>query len=453
MALKVCKFGGTSLASAEQFRKVAQIALADSDRKIVVVSAPGKRNKPDTKVTDMLIAYAEAFLAGQGAEEVQASILERFAGIIEGLELPKDEYDTIARILTARGAGDRSHRARYIDSIKALGEEFSARLLAAFLRKEGHDFIYVDPKEAGLVLSDEPGNAQVLPESYDNLRPLRDSEHRIIFPGFYGYAASGNLVAFPRGGSDITGAILAAAVQADVYENFTDVDNVFAADPRIVDVPAAIHEMTYSEMRELSYAGFSVLHDEALQPAFNAKIPVHIRNTNNPESRGTLISLERNNDELPVVGVAGSSDFCAIFLSKYLMNREKGFGRRLLQIIEEAGLSYEHTPSGIDHISVIIKQSTLTPEIETLVLERIRSELQPDKLIVRRGIALIMIVGDGMTKQIGIAKRATGALADSQVNLEMINQGASENSIMFGIQNDDMNKAIVALHGAFFNKK
>lgn len=451
MALKVCKFGGTSLASAEQFRKVAAIALADGDRKIVVVSAPGKRNKPDTKVTDMLIAYAEAKLGGTDAGPVRQAILDRFADIVTGLELPGSEFETIAALLDVRGEGDRGHRARYVDSIKALGEEFSARLLAAFLRKEGHDFIYVDPKDAGLVLSDEPGNAQVLPESYERLRPLGDSAHRIVFPGFFGYAKNGNLVAFPRGGSDITGAILAAAVQADVYENFTDVDNVFAADPRVVDNPAAIHEMTYAEMRELSYAGFSVLHDEALQPAFNAKIPVHIRNTNNPESRGTLISLERNNHELPVVGVAGSADFCAIFLSKYLMNREKGFGRRLLQIIEDADLSYEHTPSGIDHISVIIKDSSFTPEVEKRVLERITAELAPDKLIVRRGIALIMIVGDGMNKQIGVAKRATGALADSRVNLEMINQGASENSIMFGIRSDDMNKAIVALHNAFFH--
>lgn len=452
MALKVCKFGGTSLASAEQFRKVAAIALADADRKIVVVSAPGKRNKPDTKVTDLLIAYAEALLDGTGAEEVEAAILNRFADIIAGLGLPQEEYEQVAALLSARGQGDRSHQARFIDSIKALGEEFSARLLAAFLRKEGHNFIYVDPSEAGLLLSDEPGNAQVLPESYERLRPLRDYPQRIVFPGFFGYAKNGNLVAFPRGGSDITGAIMAAAVQADVYENFTDVDNVFAADPRIVEQPASIHEMTYAEMRELSYAGFSVLHDEALQPAFNAKIPVHIRNTNNPESRGTLISLERQNHELPVVGVAGSSDFCAIFLSKYLMNREKGFGRRLLQIIEDADLSYEHTPSGIDHISVILKESSFTPEVEQKVLQRIREELAPDALIVRRGIALVMIVGDGMTKQVGIARRATGALADHGVNLEMINQGASENSIMFGIRSADKDKAIVALHEAFFDK-
>lgn len=452
MALKVCKFGGTSLASAEQFRKVAAIALADADRKIVVVSAPGKRNKPDTKVTDLLIAYAEALLDGTGAEEVEAAILNRFADIIAGLGLPQEEYEQVAALLLARGRGDRGHQARFIDSIKALGEEFSARLLAAFLRKEGHNFIYVDPSEAGLLLSDEPGNAQVLPESYERLRPLRDYPQRIIFPGFFGYAKNGNLVAFPRGGSDISGAIMAAAVQADVYENFTDVDNVFAADPRIVERPASIHEMTYAEMRELSYAGFSVLHDEALQPAFNAKIPVHIRNTNNPESRGTLISLERQNHELPVVGVAGSSDFCAIFLSKYLMNREKGFGRRLLQIIEDADLSYEHTPSGIDHISVILKESSFTPEVEQKVLQRIREELAPDALIVRRGIALVMIVGDGMTKQVGIARRATGALADHGVNLEMINQGASENSIMFGIRAADKDKAIVALHEAFFDK-
>ena len=451
MGLKVCKFGGTSLASAEQFRKVARIALADGERKIVVVSAPGKRDKSDTKVTDMLIAYAEAALFGKDTEQLEAAILKRFEEIVEGLELPEAELSAIAGLLQSRAAGDRSHKGRYVDSIKALGEEFSARLLAAFLRKEGHDFIYVDPKDAGLLLSDEPGNAQVLPESYERLRPLRDNPHRIVFPGFFGYSLNGNLVAFPRGGSDITGAILAAAVQADIYENFTDVDNVFAADPRIVEKPAAIHEMTYAEMRELSYAGFSVLHDEALQPAFNAKIPVHIRNTNNPDSRGTLISLERHNHEMPIVGVAGSSDFCTIFLSKYLMNREKGFGRRLLQIIEEADLSYEHTPSGIDHISVILKDSSFTPEVEDKVLKRIREELNPDKLIVQRGIALVMIVGDGMTKQIGIAKRATGALADSGINLEMINQGASENSIMFGIRNQDLNKAIIALHQEFFD--
>jgi aspartate kinase len=450
MGLKVCKFGGTSLASAGQFRKVADIVLSDAERKIVVVSAPGKRSKSDTKVTDMLIAYAEAAISGTGAEEARRAIEDRFADIVRELDLPEDELNTIIALLRSRGEGNRNDRARFIDSIKALGEEFSARLLAAYLRKEGHDFIYVDPKDAGLILSDEPGNAQVLAESYELLKPLADSPHRIVFPGFYGYAKNGNLVAFPRGGSDITGAILAAAVGADVYENFTDVDNVFAADPRVVERPAAIHEMTYAEMRELSYAGFSVLHDEALQPAFNAKIPVHIRNTNNPDSRGTLISLERHNQEMPVVGVAGSADFCTIFLSKYLMNREKGFGRRLLQIIEDAGLSYEHTPSGIDHISVILKESAFTPEAEDRVLKRIRDELQPDKLFVRRGIALIMIVGDGMSQQIGIAKRATAALADSGVNLEMINQGASENSIMFGIRGTDLNKAIVALHNEFF---
>jgi aspartate kinase len=451
MGLKVCKFGGTSLASAEQFRKVADIVLADDSRKVVVVSAPGKRSKTDTKVTDLLIAYAEAMLKGEGADVVRETIIQRFNEIVAGLNLPNEHAATVASILTARGEGDRSHRERYIDSVKALGEEFSARLLAAFLDKEGYAFTYVDPKDAGLVLSDEPGNAQVLPESYANLRPLRDRPERIVFPGFYGYAANGNLVAFPRGGSDISGAILAAAIEADEYENFTDVDNVFAADPRIVEKPASIHEMTYAEMRELSYAGFSVLHDEALQPAFNAKIPVHIRNTNNPTSRGTRISLERNNLDLPVVGVAGSTDFCAIFLSKYLMNREKGFGRRVLQIIEDAGLSYEHMPSGIDHISVILRDSALTPELEQQVLARIHQELAPDKLLVRRGIALIMIVGDGMTEQIGMAKRATSALADSQVNLEMINQGASENSIMFGIRATDLNQAIVALHREYFD--
>jgi len=400
----------------------------------------------------MLISYAESILANKNSEPLYRLLMERFAEIIRDLGLPEEQTATISDLLKSRAEADRNHPGRYMDGIKALGEEISARLLAAYLRKEGHDFIYVDPREAGLILSDEPGNAQVLPESYDHLhRYLSSLEQRVVFPGFFGYSASGNLVAFPRGGSDITGAILSAAMKAEIYENFTDVDNVFAADPRIVNNPASIHEMTYAEMRELSYAGFSVLHDEALQPAFNAKIPVHIKNTNNPSAAGTLISLERNNNhEMPVVGVAGSSDFCTIFLSKYLMNREKGFGRRLLQIIEEADLSYEHCPSGIDHISVIVRESAFTPEVEQRVLERIRKELRPDKLLVKRGIALVMIVGDGMSKRIGIAKKATAACSDAGVNLEMINQGASENSIMFGIRKEDMNKAIIALHEAFF---
>ena len=450
MNVKVCKFGGTSMASAEQFRKVADIVLAEPSRRIVVVSAPGKRDPSDRKVTDLLIAYAEGKLTGESGQHLYDAIMTRFRDISEGLGLDVDLINTIGRLIQARAEGNRSNRARYMDGIKALGEEMSARILANYLQKIEDPCVYIDPKDAGLVLSDEPGNAHVLSESYDNLKTLRISNKRIVFPGFFGYSREGNLVAFPRGGSDITGAILAAAIDADLYENYTDVDCVFAVDPNIVKSPASISELTYAEMRELSYAGFSVFHDEALEPAFRAQIPVQIKNTNNPQAVGTRISMERSNTEMPVVGIASSSQFCTLFLSKYLMNREKGFGRRLLQIIEEESLSFEHCPSGIDSISVILREGELTLEKEANVLERIREELQPDRLLVKRGLSLVMIVGDGMSHRVGIAMRATSACANADVNLEMINQGASENSIMFGIRDEDRKQAVRALHREFF---
>jgi aspartate kinase len=451
--LKVAKFGGSSLADAAQIMKVCAIAKMDADRRIIVVSAPGKRHSGDTKVTDLLIACAEAKLAGKNAEAELKAILDRFSGIRLEAGVPEAIMNQIERDLRQRLASDATHRGRFLDLMKAAGEDNSARLVAEIFRKNGVDAHYVSPKEAGLLLSDDFGNAMVLEECYSRLAALREAPGVTIFPGFFGYTKTGAVATFPRGGSDITGAILAAAVKADLYENFTDVDSVFAADPRIVPEAQAIDLLTYREMRELAYAGFGVFHDEAIVPAVKANIPICVRNTNCPSAPGTRIVPSRTYQGGTVVGIASSDGFCAVYVDKYLMNREVGFGRRLLQILEDEGLSYEHTPSGIDNTSVILREKDFTKECETRTLARIRADLNPDNIDLDRGLALVMIVGEGMHYTVGVAARATKALAEAGVNIEMLNQGSSEISMMFGVKAMDRKKAVLALYRAFFMEK
>ncbi|UFJ40727.1 aspartate kinase [Brevibacillus humidisoli] len=449
--MKVVKFGGTSLASAEQIKKVCRIIRDDADRRIVVVSAPGKRDKADTKVTDLLIRYAERYLDEGAAEHEKSAIFRRFEEIAEGLGLSPDITEPIMadlhEVLSARKVESPT---RFIDMVKAAGEDTCAKLVAQYLQSLGEEAQYVNPYEAGLYVSDEAGNAQVLPVAYENLHSLRERSGIVVFPGFFGYTPEGMLVTFSRGGSDITGSILAAAVKAHVYENFTDVDSVYAVNPNLVENPKEIREITYREMRELSYSGFSVFHDEALIPAYEAGIPVNIKNTNNPTAPGTMIVAERKSHKNIVSGIASDRGFCSLYVSKYLMNREIGFGRRLLQILEEEGLSYEHTPSGIDNISVILRETALTVEKEKRIVERVREELAVDDISVERQLALVMIVGEGMRQSVGTSARATLALARAQVNLEMINQGSSEVSMMFGVKEVDVDRAVLALYDEFF---
>ena len=450
--IKVCKFGGTSLADAGQVSKVCGIVMAEPDRRVVVVSAPGKRNPKDAKVTDMLIACAEQKLAGHTVEAECKAVVDRYAEIAREMKAPPAVVEEIAEDLLRRLGTDRSHKGKFLDLLKAAGEDFMARLVAAVLRARGTEARYLSPKEGGLLLSEEYGNAQLLPESYRNLSRIRQLPGVTVFPGFFGYTRGGEVVTFPRGGSDITGSILAAAVQADVYENFTDVDSVFAVDPRIVPNAKAIEEVSFREMRELSYAGFSVLHEEAIVPAVRAGIPIWIRNTNRPEAAGTRIVPERKYHSGDVVGIASDKGFCTIYVSKYLMNREIGFGRRLLQMLEEEGLSYEHTPSGIDNMSVILREAVLDTATEQKVLDRIRRELGADDVDIEHGLALIMIVGEGMRYTVGVAGRATRAFGDAGVNIEMMNQGSSEISMMFGVKDADRKRAVEALYHEFFSK-
>ncbi len=448
--MKVCKFGGSSVATADGIRQVADIMRADPGRRIVVVSAPGKRHDGDCKVTDLLIAMAEAFLRDGNAETELGLVVERYREIAAGLDLSADIAGEVADDLRARMKGETALQNRFIDTIKAAGEDHCARLAARYFVAAGMEASYVSPKDAGMLVSDEYGNARVLPESYERLQHLRERPGVTVFPGFFGHSPEGHLVTFPRGGSDVTGAILAAAVKAEVYENFTDVDSVFAANPNIVKDPAAIPALTYREMRELSYAGFSVFHDEALDPVLRAGIPVCIKNTGRPDAPGTLILPERPRDEQTIVGIAGDRGFCSVFVGKYMMNREIGFGRRLLQIFEECGVGYEHTPSGIDDISVILREACFTPQVEKRVVKRIREELAADDVSVERDLALIMVVGEGMQHTLGIACRSAAAFTKAGVNIEMINQGSSEVSMMYGVKGVDMEASVQALYDEFF---
>ena len=448
--MKVAKFGGTSLASAEQVKKICDIITDDPERRLVVVSAPGKRQTDDTKVTDLLIATARARWQGECGENELQLVISRYAEIANDLGLPAAAIEPIADDFQARLELSCDNEGLYMDTMKAGGEDNSARLVAEYLRSTGVEAHYVNPAEGGMILSDEPGNARVLKQSYGQLRTLRERPGITIFPGFFGYSERGQVVTFPRGGSDITGAILAAAVDAEVYENFTDVDSVFVANPHIVDEPVAVAEITYREMRELSYAGFSVFHDEALEPVFHAGTTVVVKNTNNPTAPGTRIVPTRSIGQLPVVGIAATDGFCSVYISKYLMNREVGFGRRLLHLFEDEGISFEHTPSGIDNMSVIVREATFNRAAEERVLRRIRTELEADEVSVERGLALIMIVGEGMNNTIGIAGRACDAFGEADVNLEMINQGSSEVSMMFGIKAADIPQAVRSLYKKFF---
>jgi len=448
--MKVVKFGGSSVANAEQISKIIEVVTADPDRRIVVVSAPGKRTSEDTKVTDLLIALADTVLAGDDFETPLKAVVDRYAEIQRDLALPAEVVATIEADLRGRIKTRGTNDLQFMDSMKASGEDNNAKVIAEAFTKEGFPAQYANPGDAGMLLSDEFGNAEVLNESFGKLAALKETKEIVIFPGFFGVTKGGEVATFPRGGSDITGAILAAAVNADVYENFTDVDSVCSMDPRVIDNPPTIDCMSYREMRELAYAGFGVFHDEAIIPAVHAEIPICIKNTNNPAAPGTMVVPKREPEHGSVVGISSAGGFCSVSIAKYMMNREVGFGRRLLSILEEEGISFEHTPSGIDNMSIILASANISDEKEAQVVNRIKDELEPDDISVEHGLALVMVVGEGMHYTPGMAAKATSAFSEAGVNLEMINQGASEISMMFAVKEADREKAVRALGTAFF---
>ncbi|MDR1438785.1 MAG: aspartate kinase [Clostridiales bacterium] len=453
----VAKFGGSSLADAAQLRKVHDIVAGDPERRVVVVSAPGKRYGGDQKVTDMLIGCAEAHMAGQNSKAGINALLGRYSQIVMDLGLDQSICRRIESDLNDRLASygaSITDADEFMDLMKAAGEDNSAKLVAAYFKSRGMAAEYVDPKDAGFLLSENFGNAHVLPETYGNVAAALGGRHGVaVFPGFFGYTPSGKVIAFSRGGSDITGSILAAALGASLYENFTDVDHVYSVDPKLVRDPSPITELTYREMRELSYAGFSVYHEDALVPVFTKGIPVRIKNTNNPKAPGTAILARRDfSKSQPVTGISAAAGFTSINMSKLLMNSEVGFGRKALSILEDEGISFEHMPSGIDNISIILKEAAAPPDAQKRIMRRLMSELSVDEISVRKNLAIVMLVGEGMLNTIGTTARASSALARAGINIEIINQGASEVSLMFGIDEKDASQAVKCLYGEFFSK-
>jgi len=449
--VKVIKFGGSSLASSTQLQKVLSIVKADDQRKYVIVSAPGKRFDGDTKVTDLLIQYARQTIHHQDTKAVMQSIIDRYAEIGHGFNVADARltpiFDTIKN-LPKQTYADNSY---LMAAFKAHGERLNAQLVAAVFAQAGLNARYLDPKAAGMVVTDVPDDAQIIEKSYDNLAQWANSDQILVIPGFFAYNRNGQICTFSRGGSDITGAIIARGVQADRYENFTDVDAIYAVNPSLVSQPAAIQEMTFREMRELSYAGFSVFHDEALIPAIQGNITVNVKNTNHPEAPGTLIkSTKDNSTDYPVTGIASSSSFCSLYIRKYLLNKEVGFGRKILTILEDHHVSYEHMPSGIDDLTIIFDEHQLTPELETALKAEIAAAVQPDEIYFTHDYSILMIVGESMRNRVGIMSRASTALADHNIKLIMVNQGASEISIMFGVHDRDADQAVIALYNEFF---
>ena len=453
--MKVCKFGGSSLANAAQLNKVIDIVLADPARRIVVVSAPGKRHSGDTKVTDLLIALAETALKGENTDRAFGAVVERYAEMAQELKLGEEIVRRIELDLMDRIAQVASLKpAEFMDLLKAAGEDNNAKLVAEAFVARGKKARYASPKDTGMVLKGEFGDATLDTASYAKLaKAFSNFEGIVIYPGFFGYTKEGKVATFPRGGSDITGSILAAAVCADVYENFTDVDSVYPCDPRIVEEVKegeGIPTMTYREMRELAYAGFGVFNDDAVIPAVKARIPINIRNTNHPSEPGTMIQQSRRVVPGTVVGIASADGFCNIVVEKYLMNRQIGFGRRLLQVLENEGISYEHMPSGVDSQCVVVKEQFLPKEKEHRILEELRRELEPDFITIERDLTMLMIVGEGMCYTPGMLAKACLALASAGISMSMVNQGSSEVSFMIAIRRADRDGAVRALYKAFF---
>lgn len=420
----------------------------------MVVSAPGKRSADDIKVTDLLIEYAKKTLHHEEVKDIVSKIFNRYQEIGQYFSVPNEKLETILEILESLPTKKYPNDDYLIAAFKAHGERLNARLIALVLAQKGIPSRYLDPKNAGLIVTGEPNDAIVSPESYINLDNLQlDPSEKIIFPGFFGITPSGHIATFSRGGSDITGAILSRGLHADLYENFTDVNGIFSANPSIIDHPESIKKMTYREMRELSYAGFSVFHDEALIPAIQGEIPINVKNTNDPTNPGTMILPNRNfTPDKTITGVASQKHFSALYLHKYLLNKEAGFTLRILQILDKHHIPYEHMPSGIDDITIIFNRKFLNDQLIDLVCNEIQSTINPDQLEWIDDYAIIMIVGEGMKDQPGVSAKILSSLKMEGITPQMINQGASQISIMLGTKKQEASLAVKTIYNDFFQE-
>ena len=436
MQVKVVKFGGSSLADAEHFRQVASIIKADPARRYVVPSAPGKRFKDDTKVTDMLYSCYEKIRNHESIDELYEQIKARYNGIIADLGMNFDisgELEYVKNAMMHRSGRDfAASRGEYLNGLilsKYLGYSFIDAESVIFFKENGS----FDEEKTNRVLAEE----------------LMQHKNAVI-PGFYGVMPNGTIKTFSRGGSDITGSIVARAAQADLYENWTDVSGFMMADPRIIDNPCAIQTITYRELRELSYMGATVLHEDAIFPVRYAGIPINIRNTNEPTAAGTMIVAETPDYDTDrvITGIAGKKGFSVITIEKDMMNSEIGFGRKVLEVLEENEISFEHLPSGVDNMSIVVATSLLDGRREK-VLGAINRMVRPDHISIEDGLALVAVVGRAMVKAKGTAARVFDAISGADVNIRLIDQGSSEISIIVGVEEHDFDKALSAIYREF----
>ncbi len=434
--MKVCKFGGTSMANADTIKRVADIILQDSDRHYVIVSAPGKRDSADVKVTDALYACYKQQKETGNCDEKFDVITKRFEDIIEGLEIDLDLSEEFATI--KQGIAD-SVTADYTAS---RGEYLSAKVLSKAL-----GFTFVDTQE--LIKFNDRGEL-MLDYSLDLLRATLKNVKNAVIPGFYGSSQDGSVKTFSRGGSDITGAIIARAVGADVYENWTDVNGFLMANPTIVHDPSHIDCLSYKELRELAYMGAEVLHPESIFPVREVGIPINIKNTFNPSHPGTMIVPEKAlpKDGKIITGIAGKKGFTIINIEKDMMNAEIGFGRKVLTVLEYEGVSFEHMPSGIDTMSVVIRDEYVSGKMQKLI-SKLKETINADNIEIHSGLSLIATVGHNMASRHGTAAKIFEALADNRINIRMIDQGSSELNIIVGVDTFDYEKAINSIYHAF----
>lgn len=453
--MKVVKFGGSSLADGQNVEQALNIVLSDPERRAIVVSAPGKRSDDDIKITDLLIKYAGMTLKSEDTNEIVQNIFMRYQEIGHYFGLSDQELKVIKDILLALPNQTYPNSSYLMAAFKAHGERLNARLIAMILQHQGVKSRFLDPTEASLIVTGQPNDALVNPESYLNLDQIKIATgERIIFPGFFGITPSGNIATFSRGGSDITGAILARGFHADMYENFTDVNGIFAANPHIVANPQSIKKMTYREMRELSYAGFSVFHDEALIPAIQGQIPINVKNTHEPDQPGTIIVPEKYfvPDNI-ITGVTSQKHFSALYLHKYLLNKEAGFTLRILQILYKHNVPYEHMPSGIDDITIIFNNDLLNDQLIDQICNEIQATINPDQLEWIDDYAIIMVVGEGMKKYHVVSRQILDSLGDHDISPRMINQGASQISMMIGTKKEKADEAVKIIYHQFFAKE
>lgn len=441
--MKVVKFGGSSLANGPQLAKVIDIMQADDSRQVLVVSAPGKRHDDDIKVTDLLIKYAD----NPTNEALQAQIYDRYWEIASYFELPKEKFSQIEDQIKNLATELFKTPADQLAAFKAHGEKLNAMLIALIFNHLGLPAIYADPKALGILVTGTADSAQVSEFTYQNIKRFPFEEEYLIVPGFYGYTADDQIATFARGGSDITGSIMARGLKAELYENFTDVSAIFAANPKLVENPRAISQMSYKEMRELAYAGFQVFNDEAIIPAIQGQVTINVKNTNDPSAPGTLIVPDTQlNVTTKITGVANSNRFAAIYLHRYLLNKEVGFTLKILQILLKYNISYEHMPSGIDDLTIILDKSQLDEDKIKLAMSEIQTAVQPDILEWYEDYAIIMVVGEGMRDQVGVLADILGALAHKNIGVKMINQGASRIAVMLGVSQADAADAVKAIY-------